>query len=79
MKTDWSKRAYNSSMEMAKCTAKIGEESFKPVPYVAKNGARLRRVDTRWKARQYPFGVSPQIALAVKFDLNPWTLKRWTT
>ena len=44
---------------------KLRVRASKPRPY------------EHFRGRQFPFGVSPEIAIASKFGLDPWTLKKW--
>lgn len=76
MKSDFAKRMEALSLKMSKITADIAEESFKP-RVTTQYGEKHRRSYNRYN-RQMAFGVSPRIALAVKFGCDPWTLKRWT-
>ena len=79
MPSTFAKRMEELSSRMSKVTGEIGEESFKPTQTLKRNGARLPPSLHRGCYRQMAFGVSPRVALAEKFDLDPWTLKKWRT
>ncbi len=76
MPSDFAKRMEELSRKMSNITSGIAEESFKPTQSLKRNGAKLPKSHNRGY-RQFAWGVSPRVALALRFDCDPWTLKKW--
>lgn len=75
MPSDFSNRMNALSKKMSKVTVESAKESFKPRETTTFGYKHKRKYDKQYS--QHAFGVSERVALAVKFDLDPWTLKRW--
>ncbi len=76
-KSDFSKRMDELSRKLSKVTEEVADESFKPTRTLNRDGARLPKRKYDKRNSQHGFGVSERVTLALKLDLDPWTLKRW--